>query len=374
MRQLPFIDLQSQQQHLKSAIDNNIQRILAHGQYIMGPEVAELEEKLAAFVGAEVCVSCANGTDALKIPLLAWGIGRGDAVFTPAFTFTSTAEVVALIGAEPVLTDVHNDTFNMDSASLETAILNVLNEGRLTPRAIIAVDLFGQLADYEKISEIARKYDLKLISDSAQAFGGTLDGKHPLAWADVATTSFYPAKPLGCYGDGGAVFLNGEEPVDVFRSIRNHGQCPKNGEVIHVGLNSRLDTIQAAILLAKLDVFPEEIEKRNFIAARYRDALHNIVETPFVDQKAKSVWAQYTIKVNNRDEFAKSLDDKGVPTAIHYRKPVHLQPAYSNFMRANEELKIAEEHSKRVLSLPMHPYLSESDQNRIISAIRSVQV
>lgn len=370
---MPFIDLQAQRRAIGRRLDDAISRVLDHGAFILGPEVSELEGKLASFVHAQHAVACANGTDALQLALMAWGVGPGDAVFTPSFTFASTAEVVGLVGAEPVMVDILPDTFNMDPDDLARAIEMVKSEGRLNPRVVIAVDLFGQAADYPAISRLAREYGLRLIADSAQGYGCTIDSRHPLAWADVATTSFYPAKPLGCYGDGGAVFTNDDTFATLLRSYRIHGAGTENYDNVRIGLNSRLDTIQAAILIEKLAVFTEEIERRNEIAARYNAGLHNAVETPFVKDGYRSVWAQYTIKTDNRAELAAHLKDRGVPTAIYYPKPLHRQTAYKGFQISPGGLPVSDDLSQRVLSLPMHPYLSKSDQDRIISAVADFQ-
>lgn len=366
---MPFIDLQAQRKKIGPRLNEAVNRVLEHGRYIMGPEIAELESGLGEFVGAKHAIGCANGTDALQMPLMAWGVGPGDAVFCPSFTFASTAEVVALVGAEPVMIDVLPDTFNMDPDDLEKAVSAIKTEGRLQPRAVIAVDLFGLAADYPRIEAIARENGLKLIADSAQGFGATRDGRHPVSWADVATTSFFPAKPLGCYGDGGTVFTNDDGLAEILKSIRNHGKGSEKYDNVRIGLNCRLDTIQAAILIEKLAVFPEEIELRNAVAERYSSHLHNVVETPFIPDGSRSVWAQYTIKTPRRDALAAALKEEGVPTAIYYPKPLHQQTAYKEYPVAPSGLKTSETLAGQVLSLPMHPYLSHDDQDRVIKAV-----
>lgn len=368
-KSMQFIDLHAQQVKMGKGLKDAIERVLTHGRYILGPEIDELEVRLSEFAEVAHTITCANGTDALQMPLMAWGIGPGDAVFCPSFTFASTGEVVALVGAEPVMVDIQPDTFNIDPRDLEAAIAAVKSEGRLRPRAIIAVDLFGLPAQYPQIAAIARDNDLKLIADSAQAFGSTLNNRHPVSWADAATTSFFPAKPLGCYGDGGAVFTNDKDLAQCLRSIRNHGMGEERFDNIQIGLNSRLDSIQAAILLEKLVLFPYEIELRNQVAARYSAHLHNIVETPFIPTDATSVWAQYTVKTDDRDGLAAALKSDGIPTAVYYARPMHQQTAYRGFAQSPSGLPISSELSGVVISLPMHPYLSESDQDRVIDGI-----
>lgn len=371
MSGMAFIDLQAQRRRIEQEIAAAVDRVLKHGAYVMGPEVKRFEDDLVAFCGAKHAIACANGTDALTIPLMAWEIGPGDAVFTPTFTFAATAEVVALAGAEPVMVDVLPDTFNLDADDLDRAIERTKHEGRLTPKAVIAVDLFGQLADYERIAPVARRHGLKLIADSAQGFGALHNGRHPIDWADVVTTSFFPAKPLGCYGDGGALFTNDDALAAAFRSIRIHGQGVDKYDNARIGINSRLDTLQAAILIEKLKIFPDEIERREIVAARYSAALEDIVTTPFRPNAAVSTWAQYTIKADRRDDLAAFLKDRGVPTAIYYAKPLHQQTAYREFPRSATRLPIAEKLADEVISLPMHPYLSAADQNHIVESIRA---
>ncbi len=370
MKNIQFIDLQAQRAYLGTRIDAAMARVLEHGKFIMGPEVKAFEEKLSAFGGLAHAVSCSNGTDAITLPLMAWGIGPGDAVFVPSFTFAATAEVVALAGATPVFVDIRPDTFNMDAEHLEVAIRGILEAGELKPRAIIAVDLFGQIADYPALRGVADRHGLKLVADAAQGFGATLDGKQAGHWADAVTTSFFPAKPLGCYGDGGAVLTDDEELCSLMQSIRVHGKGTDKYDNVRIGLNARLDTLQAAILLEKLDIFAEEIQKRNAIAARYEKELGDVVETPFVPSGMVSTWAQYTLKVQNRDQVQVGLKDAGVPSVVYYPKPLHQQTAYRNFPRGGNGLPVSDRLAGQVLSLPMHPYMDEETQGHIIASVR----
>ncbi|MES1201248.1 MAG: DegT/DnrJ/EryC1/StrS aminotransferase family protein [Pseudomonadota bacterium] len=369
---IPFIDLATQRVRIADKIDAAIARVLKHGQYIFGPEVRELEAKLAAFCGAKHCIANANGTDALVLPLWAWGVGAGDAVFCPSFTFAATAEIVPWVNATPVFVDVLPDTYNMDPASLEAAIAGVKREGRLNPRVVIAVDLFGQPADYPKIAAIAKKHGLKLIADSAQGFGCTLDGQHPMHWADATTTSFFPAKPLGCYGDGGATLANDDADTILMRSIAFHGASGDDKyNCALIGMNSRLDAIQAAILLEKLAIFEDEIRARNEVAARYNEMLAGLVKTPAVIAGGVSTWAQYTIETPDRDGLAAHLRTAEIPTAQYYPKPLHKQSAYQEFPIGAGGMAVSEDIAKRVLALPMHPYLDAPTQERITGAIRN---
>jgi dTDP-4-amino-4,6-dideoxygalactose transaminase len=380
---IAFIDLAAQQRRIRDRIDAAIGRVLDHGGYVMGPEVREFEAKLAAFGQAPLSLSCANGTDAIALPLMAWGIGAGDAVFCPSFTFTATAEVVPWVGATPVFVDVLPDTCNLDPARLEAAILAVKAEGALTPAVVIAVDLFGQPADYPALRAICDRHGLKLISDSAQGFGCTLDGNHPIHWADVATTSFFPAKPLGCYGDGGAVICKDQALWDLMDSYRVHGKAVAadlNGRVFEheskylnarIGMNSRLDTIQAAILIEKLAIFAEEIGLRQAVADRYAEGLKgSVLATPTVIRGGQSVWAQYVIEHGNRDGLAAHLKSQGVPTAVYYPVPMHMQEPYAHFPQGVGGLPVTEALAGRVLALPMHPYMDVETQDRIITAVQ----
>lgn len=360
---MEFNDLKAQYRHLKNEIDSNIQKMIESAHFILGQEVNKLEHKLSEYVGAKHCITVANGTDALMIPLMAWNIGPGDAVFVPSFTFMSTAEVVALRGATPVFVDIDPDTFNMNPAQFEIAIEQTIKNGQLILKAIIPVDLFGLPADYEKILPIAKKYNLKVIEDAAQGFGGSFKGKKAGSFGDVATTSFFPAKPLGCYGDGGAIFTDDDELADLIRSIRVHGKGQDKYDNIRIGLNSRLDTLQAAILLPKLEAFKQfELDQRNQWAILYNELLNDVVKTPFVPKEMISSWAQYTIQCNSkeeRDQLQSYLKEKDIPTMIYYKKPLHLQKAFSYLGYKEGDLPISEHMSNCVLSLPMHPYMNE---------------
>jgi len=381
---IAFIDLQAQRLRLDGRIEAAVQAAVVGGAWVMGPQVRQFESELAAFGGAKHALGCANGTDALALPLMAWGVGRGDAVFVPSFTFAATAEVVPWFEAEPVFVDVDATTYNMDPGHLEAAIEATIKEGRLTPKVVIAVDLFGQPADYPAIKAICDKYGLKLISDSAQGFGCTINGDHPLKWADITTTSFFPAKPLGCYGDGGAVLTNDDDLAQMVDSLRVHGKAVARdleGRTfehdtkylnMRVGLNSRLDTIQAAVLIEKLKVFGDEIGMRNRVAARYNDLLRpHVAAVPDVPAGNVSNWAQYTIEHEDRDGLAAHLKAQGVPTAVYYPIPLHLQPAYEMYPRGPQGLPVTERLMTRVISLPMHADLDEATQDRIIAAVAS---
>ena len=380
---LAFIDLAAQQRRLRPRLDAAIARVLDHGAYVMGPEVARLETRLAAFCGAALALTCANGTDALALPLMAWQIGPGDAVFCPSFSFTATAEVVPWMGATPVFVDIRPDTYTLDPVALEAAIRAVKAEGSLIPRAVIAVDLFGQCADYPALAAVAEAHGLKVIADSAQAFGATLDGTHPIHWADAVTTSFFPAKPLGAYGDGGAVLTDDDALWERMDSLRIHGKATPSdlaGRAFaheakylsaRVGMNSRLDTLQAAILLVKLDVFVAEIALRNAVADRYRDGLAGrVAATPTVIPGGVSTWAQYTVEHADRDGLAAHLKALGIPTACYYPVPLHRQTCYAACPTPGG-LPVTDAAAGRVLSLPMHPDLDPATQDRIIAAVRS---
>lgn len=368
---IPFIDLAVQRRRLGSKLDEAVSRVLDHGGFILGPEVRQLEAALAQFTGAKEVVSCANGTDALSLVLMAKGVKGGDAVFCPSFTFAATAEVVALVGATPVFVDVEPDTFNMDAGSLAGAIEDARQAG-LAPVGIIPVDLFGQLADYDRILPLADEHRLWVLCDAAQGFGGHYKGRVAGSIGDVTTTSFFPAKPLGCYGDGGAIFTNDAELASVIRSLRVHGQGTDKYDNVRIGLNGRLDTLQAAILIEKLKIFPDEFAKRQRVAARYTEGLKDFVIIPRVLDGCESAWAQYTIRVPaaKRDVVAKRLKDRGIPTAIYYPKPLHQQTAYRGYPVAGGALKISDKLAGEVLSLPMHPYLEPSTQDFIIDEVK----
>lgn len=359
---IEFIDLKSQQARIKDKIDAGIQRVLDHGQYILGPEVAELEARLAEFVGAKYCITCANGTDALQIAQMALNIGPGDEVITPGFTYIATAETVALLGAKPVYVDVDPRTYNLDPALLEAAI---------TPRtkAIIPVSLYGQCADFDAINAIAAKYGIPVIEDAAQSFGASYKGKRSCNLSTISCTSFFPSKPLGCYGDGGAIFTNDDQLATVLRQIARHGQ-DRRYHHIRVGVNSRLDTLQAAILLPKLEIFEEEIALRQQVADNYDRLLAEagIETTPFIEPHNICAYAQYTVRVQDRDAVQARLKEAGVPTAVHYPIPLNKQPAVAD---AAAQLPVGDEVAGQVMSLPMHPYLALADQEAIVAALKA---
>lgn len=358
---MQFIDLAAQQARIKDKIDAGIQAVLSHGQYILGPEVSELEEKLAAFIGAKYCISCANGTDALQIAQMAFGIGPGDEVITPGFTYIATAETVALLGAKPVYVDVCPKTYNLDPQKLEAAITS-------KTKAIIPVSLYGQCADFDAINAIANKYGIPVIEDAAQSFGATYKGKQSCNLSTVSCTSFFPSKPLGCYGDGGAIFTNDDELAKVLRQIARHGQDRRYHHV-RVGVNSRLDTLQAAILLPKLEIFSEEVILRQQVAAKYDQllSLAGVTTTPFIEAHNTSVYAQYTIQVNNREQMQAKLKEAGIPTAVHYPIPLNKQPAVAD---VNVQLPIGDAVAEKVMSLPMHPYITKENINFIVGVLR----
>jgi dTDP-4-amino-4,6-dideoxygalactose transaminase len=363
---IPFIDLNAQQKRIRPQVEAAMLRILDHGAYIMGPEVYALEEQLSAFCGAPHTLTCSDGTDALSLVLMAKGVGPGDAIFVPTFTFAATAEVVALRGASIVFVDVLRDTFNMDPASLEKGIQMAKTLG-LNPRGVIPVDLFGQAADYDTLNALAEAHDLWVLADAAQSFGGTYKGRTVGTLAESTTTSFFPAKPLGCYGDGGAVFTKNASLLKTLQSLRIHGQGEDKYKNIHVGINGRLDTLQAAILIEKLAIFPEEIALRQKIAARYSEELCEVAITPFVREDCLSTWAQYTLKVDplKRRAIMEELQKEGIPSVIYYSLPLHRQKAYASHLCA-DSLAVSEELANTVLSLPMHPYLGVEVQDHII--------
>jgi dTDP-4-amino-4,6-dideoxygalactose transaminase len=369
---VPFIDLAAQRRRLGKAIDEAVSRVFSHCQFINGPEVVELEAELAAFSGAKHVVTCASGTDALLMVLMARGVGRGDAVLCPSFTFCATGEAVALTGATPVFADVDEATFNIDANSLKRGIATAKKLG-LKPRAVIPVDLFGQPADHDAISTIAEAEGMFVLDDAAQAFGASYKGRRLGSLGLVTATSFFPAKPLGCFGDGGAIFTDDAELADTLRSVRVHGQGSDKYDNVRLGLTGRLDTLQAAILLEKLKIFEDEIAARNQVAERYAQGLGNVVTVPRVASGCTSVWAQYTIRLPqgcDRDGFAATLKAQGIPTAIYYPKSMHQQTAYRDFPVADGGLPASERLSGDVISLPMHAYLDEPTQERIIKAVR----
>ncbi|MCT8175246.1 DegT/DnrJ/EryC1/StrS family aminotransferase [Variovorax sp. CY25R-8] len=363
---IEFIDLKAQQARIKDQIDAAIQRVLAHGQYILGPEVAELEEKLVAYTGAKHCITVANGTDALQIAQMALGIGPGDEVITPGFTYIATAETVALLGAKPVYVDIDPRTYNLDPALLEAAI---------TPRtkAIVPVSLYGQCADFDAINAIAARHGIPVIEDAAQSFGATYKGRKSCNLSTIACASFFPSKPLGCYGDGGAIFTNDEELAKVMRQIARHGQ-DRRYHHIRVGVNSRLDTLQAAVLLAKLEIFDDEIASRQQVAAEYGRLLGKgwgaaaAAVAPYVEPHNQSAWAQYTVRIADREGVQARMKEAGVPTVVHYPIPLNQQPAVAD---AGGKLAVGDSVAQEVLSLPMHAYLDGSLQNEIFAALKT---
>ena len=369
---IEFIDLGAQRRRIGKRMDDAILRVVNHGKYIMGPEVAELEKQLSAFCGAKHVLSCANGTDAIGLALMALGTKPGDAILVPSFTFAATAEVVAWFGATPIFVDVLEDTFNMDLKSLEAG-LETARRLKLRPTAVIPVDLFGQPADYDAIEPIAKANKLTVIADAAQSFGATYKGRKVGSIGHIATTSFFPAKPLGCYGDGGAVFTDDDELIQVLRSLRVHGQGSDKYDNVRIGMNGRLDTMQAAVLIEKLAVFPDEIVARDKVAAAYNAALKDVAVVPQVPSGFTSVWAQYTIRLpgRDRDQIAAKLKAQGVPTAIYYPKPLHQQTAYRDFPVAGNGLPVCDRLAREVLALPMHPYLDQATQGRIVDAVKA---
>ena len=368
---IPFLDLKAQQARLHARLRPRLDAVLAHCQFVMGPEVAELESRLAAFCGAKHCVGVSSGTDALQIAMMAEGIGPGDAVFLPAFTYTATAEVPLVLGATPVFVDVDPHTFQMDPAHLEARIAAAQAAGRLRPRAIVGVDLFGQPADWPALNAIAARHALFTLDDLAQSFGASLHGTRLGTQAMATATSFFPSKPLGAYGDGGALFTDDNTRADLFRSLRTHGEGKTRYEVLRTGMNGRLDTMQAAVLLAKLEVFADELAVRERVAARYDSRLGNLVEIPARVPDSTSAWAIYAVKLPNeatRTRVQARLKEAGVPTAIYYPRPLHLQPAYAG-AHDGAALPVSEDLATRILALPIHPDLSDADVDRVCDAM-----
>lgn len=370
---MQFRDLQKQYQVLKKNMDEEIQQVLTQANFISGAQVSELEQMLADYVGVKHCITCANGTDALSLALMVWNIGPGDAVFVPDFTFFSTGEVVAARGAVPVFVDVDTDTFNMDADSLEKAILKVQEEGKLKPRVIAPVDLFGCPADYDRILPIAKKYSLLVLEDAAQGFGGSLHGKKSCRFGDISTTSFFPAKPLGCYGDGGAVFTNDDEWARLLKSYRIHGKGDNKYDNVRIGLNSRLDTLQAAILKVKLKAFADhELTDVNTVADKYTEKLRNIVKVPEIPEGYYSSWAQYTIQLKDekeRDGLQAYLKEKNIPSMIYYPKAMHRQEAFAGLDTQKVALNFTETLCRTVLSLPIHPYMEDVEIGEVCEAV-----
>lgn len=363
-----FIDLASQQRPIRSAIESAIKRVLDHGNYIMGPEVVQLEKQLTAFTGAKNVVSCANGTDALTLVLMAWGVGAGDCVLVPSFTYVASAEVVAQLGAVPLFIDVDDASFNVKPEQVEASVVAATRIG-LRPKVVIAVDLFGQPADKELLS-VAERFDMKLLIDAAQSFGGSIKQMKVGNFGHATTTSFFPAKPLGCYGDGGAVFTNSDADAEIIGSLRLHGRGDNKYDHIAVGMNSRLDTIQAAILIEKLKIFPDELIARQRIADFYSRSLSGFVSVPTISEDRTSAWAQYTIRVPQRAAFQEKMSAAGIPTAIYYPRPLHMQPAYRAFPVCSQGCDVSEALANSVVSLPMHPYLTEEELSVIVDAVK----
>ena len=372
---MQFRDLQKQYQFLKKDIDREIEKILTIGNFISGDQVAELEEQLADYVGVKHCITCANGTDALSLALMTWGVGAGDAVFVPDFTFFSSAEVVAFEGATPVFVDVDKRTFNMSSESLELAIQAVIKEGELIPKAVIPVDLFGQPADFSHIRTVAEKYNLLILEDGAQGFGGKIHDKPACSFGDISTTSFFPAKPLGCYGDGGAIFTNNDEWDELLKSYRIHGKGNNKYDNVRIGMNSRLDTLQAAVLLVKLHAFKEfELVNVNKVAERYSKLLADLCEIPVIQEGFYSSWAQYSILLKDqveRDNLQEYLKQNEIPSMIYYPKTMSNQKAFKGLESVKIDLPIAADLSKRILSLPIHPYMDYDDQERVVKTVQT---
>ncbi|MEX0287225.1 MAG: DegT/DnrJ/EryC1/StrS family aminotransferase [Paracoccaceae bacterium] len=372
---MQFIDLAAQQSKIRDRIDARIASVLDHGSYIMGPEVREFEAALADFCGAKHCLSCANGTDALQLALMALGIGPSDHVIVPSFTFAASAEAVCLVGAEPAFADIDPDSYNMDAASLERVISEIRAKGG-QPKAVMTVDLFGLPADYPTISAICDREGLALICDSAQGFGGLIDGQMTGTFGTITTTSFFPAKPLGCYGDGGALFTNDPALAGLIDSLRVHGKGTEKYDNVRIGMNSRLDTLQAAILLEKLAIYAEETALRQDVAKRYDAALHNRFVTPRVPEGYQSVWAQYTLRAVSADErqaAMAALKAEGIPSVVYYPRPLHTQSIYASFLCDPQGLAASETCAETVFSLPMHPYLSPEDQERVISVLNGME-
>ena len=371
---MEFRDLKKQYAALKKDIDRQIDEVIASSRFIGGGKVSELEEKLAAYVGVKHCVTCANGTDALELALMAWGVGKGDAVFVPDFTFFSSGEVVSILGATPVFVDVDQDTFNMEPASLEKAIAAVAAEGELKPSVVIPVDLFGLPANFTEIRKIADKYGLRILEDGAQGFGGEIDGNRACSFGDISTTSFFPAKPLGCYGDGGAIFTNDDEAAELIRSYCVHGKGKMKYDNVRIGMNSRLDSIQAGILLPKLAAFAEyEVADVNGAAAKYTELLEGVVATPVIPKGFLSSWAQYTIKLESReqrDALQAHLKEKSIPSMIYYPKQMHNQEAFCYENKYGIDYSVTNRLCDTVLSLPIHPYISDDDVEEVVSVIK----
>ncbi len=372
---MQFIDLHAQQARIKDSIDSRIQDVLKHGKYIMGPEIGELEKQLAEYVGVKHALSCASGTDALLLALMAYNVGAGDAIITSPFTFIATAEVISLLGATPVFVDIDRKTYNLDPGKLE-AVVEKTNNSNLDLKGIIGVDIFGLSADYDSINEIAKKHGLFVIEDAAQSFGGEYKGRKACSLADITCTSFFPAKPLGCYGDGGMCFTDDDELMDIMKSVRVHGKGNHKYDNVRIGINGRLDTLQAAILLEKFRIFPEEIDLRQKVTDVYNELFaskgNGIVSTPFIPEGYFSAWAQYSIEAKDeahRTALLAKLKDAGIPTTIYYPKPLHIQDAFSSLGYKAGDFPISDTVAKRIFSIPMHPYLTREQQENIVNVL-----
>lgn len=371
MSKLQFIDLKAQYARIKPEISKAIQDVLDNGQYVLGPAVAKFEAELAQFCGVRNVVSCSSGTDALLMPLMAHGVGPGDAVFVPSFTYTATAEVILLVGASPVFVDVDPATFNVDIDDLRRKIAETRAEGRLTPKVIMAVDLFGLPAPWDELNALSSKEGIMLLSDAAQSFGGHYKGKRVGALAPVTGTSFFPAKPLGCYGDGGAIFTDDDELAKTLKSIRTHGTGSHKYEVVRIGLNGRLDTLQAAILSVKLAIFDNELDAKERVSKIYDEILADAVTIPKRIEGTRSAWAQYTVKLDKREAVQAALQKQGIPTMVYYPKPMHFQPPYAKYGKGPGSLPVSEALCDQVMSLPMHPYIEDDTARRIAEAVRT---
>jgi UDP-2-acetamido-2-deoxy-ribo-hexuluronate aminotransferase len=377
---MDFIDLKTQYEIIKNPLKKRLDSIFQRAGFILGPEIVELEEKLAAYVGKKFCLTCSSGTDALLLALMAKGVGPGDAVFTSTFTFFATAEVISLLGATPVFVDIDPKTYNIDPKKLRDEIAKIKNAEEITPpfprnlkpKAIIPVDLFGICADYQEIDSIAQEFGLFVLEDAAQSFGAIYRGRKACSFGDIAATSFFPAKPLGCYGDGGAVFCDDPEMIEILKSLRVHGQGADKYENVRIGINGRMDTIQAAVLLEKMEIFEDEIHKRQIVAQRYADGLANKVIVPHVPQGMRSAWAQYSVQTENREHTISSLKKAGIPTAIYYPIPLHLQKAFAYLGNEKGLCPVAEAAAEKIFSLPMYPYLEGKDQDLIIKTLLGV--
>ena len=369
---MQFIDLKTQQRRIRQDVEKRILNVLDHGRYIMGPEVKELEEQLADYVGVKHCITCSSGTDALLMPLMAWNIGPGDAVFVPTFTFIATAEMVQLLGATPVFVDIEKDTFNMDPLELEKKVSQIVQEGNLNPRAVIPVDLFGLPANYPEIQKIAEKYNLLVLEDGAQGFGGKIDNQKVCSFGEAATTLFFPAKPLGGYGDGGAVFTNNDELAEKLESIRVHGKGSDKYDNIRVGINGRMDSMQAAIVLSKLTIFDDELVRREKWARAYSDKLAPTFQLQKIPATYASAWAQYSLITkgkNHRDDMMIKLKSHGIPTMIYYPIPLHLQTTFKHLNNGVGDYPVSEDTADCIFSIPMHPYLDDEMINQIVSGL-----